>query len=178
MTKHVFEIAPSGRSKCRGCGKAIAKDELRFGEKMPNPFGDGDMTHWLHPNCAAHRRPEPFLEALDAGLYEGDDQADLKLVATRNLEHRRIPRLGAAERASSGRARCRHCKELIEQGAWRLPLIFFEEGSYNTSGFIHAGCAAEYCEVSEPDLVWPTIEAFAQDLSTEDLDELKCDTGA
>ena len=27
---HVFESAPSGRSKCRGCGRAIAKDDPRW----------------------------------------------------------------------------------------------------------------------------------------------------
>ena len=50
---HVFEEASSGRSKCRGCGVPIAKGELRFGERLPNPFGEGEVTHWFHPMCAA-----------------------------------------------------------------------------------------------------------------------------
>ena len=50
---HVFEPAPTGRAKCRGCGRAIAKGELRFGERLPNPFAEGEMTLWFHPLCAA-----------------------------------------------------------------------------------------------------------------------------
>ena len=43
---HVIEPASSGRAKCRGCGRAIAKGELRLGERLPNPFTDeGEMTH-------------------------------------------------------------------------------------------------------------------------------------
>ena len=29
---HVFESAPTGRAKCRGCGQPIGKGEIRFGE--------------------------------------------------------------------------------------------------------------------------------------------------
>ena len=62
---HVIEPAASGRAKCRGCGQAIAKGELRVGERLPNPFADGrDMTHWLHLVCAAYKRPQPLLDAL------------------------------------------------------------------------------------------------------------------
>jgi hypothetical protein len=38
-----------------------------------------------------------------------------------------VPRLHGAERAASGRASCRSCRELIGKGEWRLPLVFFEE---------------------------------------------------
>lgn len=40
---HVFEHAPSGRAKCRGCDAVIAKGALRFGERLPNPYGDGPI---------------------------------------------------------------------------------------------------------------------------------------
>ena len=55
---HVIEPASTGRAKCRGCGEKIARGKLRFGERGPNPFGDGDATYWFHPTCAACRRPE------------------------------------------------------------------------------------------------------------------------
>ena len=61
---HVFGAAPTGRSKCRGCGEPIAKGEVRFGESLPNPYAEGEMTHWFHPLCAAYKRPEALLEAL------------------------------------------------------------------------------------------------------------------
>ena len=169
ISDHVFEVAPSGRSKCRSCGASIAKDSIRFGEVMPNPFGDGNMTQWHHPRCAAYRRPEPLLEALQAGLYSEADQAELISITEAILPYRRLQRLGQAERASSGRARCRHCRELIEKEAWRLPLIFFEDGNYSSSGFIHASCAQAYCETES---VFDTVKHFAEGLEKDDLDEL------
>ena len=164
MSEHIFAMAPSGRSKCRGCGQTIAKGTLRFGERLPNPFGDGDMTHWHHPLCAAHRRPESLSGTLDQ--YPGtDDTAPpisvLKEAAERALQHPRLQRMGVIEQASSGRARCRHCQELIPKDEWRIPLIFFNEDTYASSGFIHALCAAEYCDTTD---VWPTIECFASAL--------------
>ncbi len=169
MTEHVFEIAPSGRSKCRSCGGAIAKDSIRFGEVMPNPFGDGNMTQWHHPGCAAFRRPEPLLEALAADGYEGPDVREITRQAESIQPHRRLQRIGKAERASSGRAKCRACQELIEKEAWRLPLIFFEDGNYASSGFIHATCTTQYCETQE---VTDTVRHFAAELAADDLDEL------
>ncbi len=170
MTRHTFEMAPSGRSKCRGCGRTIAKGELRFGERLDNPFGDGDMTHWLHPRCAAHRRPEALLEGLAALDYPADDAEALQKWAGVAADHRRLPRLGAGERAPSGRARCRHCRELIEQDAWRVPLIFVEEGQYSSSGFIHAACVMAYAET---DAVWDALECFAHGLAAAELASLK-----
>ena len=62
---HTFEPAASGRSKCRGCGRAIGRGELRFGERLANPFAEGaEMTLWFHPLCAAYKRPESMLEAI------------------------------------------------------------------------------------------------------------------
>ena len=61
---HVFEPAPSSRARCRGCGLPIGKGEVRFGERITNPFADGETTLWFHPLCAAYKQPEPMLEAL------------------------------------------------------------------------------------------------------------------
>ena len=44
---HVFEPAPTGRAKCRGCGRPIAQGDLRFGERIPNPFAEGETTLWF-----------------------------------------------------------------------------------------------------------------------------------
>src|SRR5690606_16278598 len=61
---HSIEPAKTGRATCRGCNRPIAKDELRFGERVTNVFGDGETTLWFHLRCAAFKRPETFLEAL------------------------------------------------------------------------------------------------------------------
>lgn len=144
-----FEIAPSGRAKCRGCGTAIAKGTLRFGERMENPFGEGEMTLWFHPACGALKRPEPFLVTLAAGQAEIDDRKKLVRLAEEGLAHRRLPRLHGVERASSGRARCRSCRALIEKESWRLSLVYYQEGRFEPSGFIHARCSEAYFETTD-----------------------------
>ncbi|HXK19206.1 MAG TPA: PARP-type zinc finger-containing protein, partial [Polyangiaceae bacterium] len=70
-----IQAAPSGRAKCRGCGNAIAKGELRFGETGPNAFGEGEATSWFHLACAALMRPEklePVLSSFSEELPERD----------------------------------------------------------------------------------------------------------
>ena len=61
---HVIEPAASGRAKCRGCGEKIAKGKLRFGERLPNPFGDGDIhcgfTWPVAPTSARSRCSRPW----------------------------------------------------------------------------------------------------------------------
>jgi len=143
---HVFEIAPTGRAKCRGCGSAIAKGELRFGEKLPNPFGDGEMTLWFHPECGALKRPESYLEAAAEGAPDLPDAERLEAVARHGTAHRRLPRIDGVERSPSGRAKCRHCRETIPKDAWRIRLVYFQDGRFEPSGAIHAGCCGAYFE--------------------------------
>ncbi len=164
-----LEVAASGRSKCRGCGKPIAKGELRFGERLPNPFGEGEAVYWFHPLCGACMRPEPFLAALDAAAEPPPDAEWLRAAAVVGAAHRRLPRLARAERASSGRARCRHCRELIEKGAWRLVLQIFEEGRMGSAGFIHVACAEPYFETGA---ILDRIERLTSELSAADLEEI------
>lgn len=165
---HVIERAASGRAKCRGCDRKIAKDELRFGERQPNAFGEGEMTLWFHLPCAAYTRPEPFLETLaDSDV---PDAGELAAAARFGIAHRRVSRVHGAERAPTGRARCRSCKELIEQGTWRIPLVFFEDFGLTPSGFVHAKCAAAYFETTE---ILDRIRHFSRDLDAADLDELR-----
>ncbi len=126
---HLFEIAPTGRSKCRGCGLPIERGELRFGERVPNPFGEGEATLWFHPPCAAFKRPEPLLETLP-GAPEGlAGRDELDRVARASAVHRRLARVDGAERAPSGQAKCRECKQLIERGTWRIRLVIYDEGA-------------------------------------------------
>jgi hypothetical protein len=138
---HVIEPATSGRARCRGCEHKIDKGEVRFGERHPNAFGEGEMTLWFHLACAAYKRPEPLLEVLDESI-EGAES--LRAAAELGLAHRRLPRLNGAERAPTGRARCRSCREPIAKDSWRLSLVFFEEYRFQPSGFIHASCAEDY----------------------------------
>lgn len=172
---HLFELAPSGRAKCRGCGQPIAKGELRFGERLPNPFATGDdadsaeMTHWFHVPCAAFRRPEAFVAAIPEATVDIDRKDELVREAELGAAHRRLPRLSTAERASTGRASCRACKELIPKESWRIALVFYEEGRFMPSGFVHASCVPSYCETTA---VMPRVRHFSPALTESDAAEV------
>jgi Poly(ADP-ribose) polymerase and DNA-Ligase Zn-finger region len=165
-----IQAAPSGRAKCRGCGDAIAKGELRFGETGPNAFGEGEATSWFHLACAALMRPEKLEPVLASTAEELPERAWLVETARFGLEHRRLPRLVRGERASSGRAHCRSCRELIAKGEWRFALQMFEEGRPNPIGTIHASCAEAYFGTLD---ILPRVLRLTPKLSQPDIDELK-----
>jgi len=165
---NVLETASSGRAKCRGCGQAIARDELRFGERMPNPFGDGEMTWWFHPLCAAYKRPEPLLQAL-ATATALPDREKLERAATHGLAHRRAPRIDGAERSPSGQARCRHCKEPIARGEWRIRLVYYQEARFEPGGFVHLACREPYFETAD---LLDQVLHFSRALSQDERQEL------
>ncbi len=173
-TPDKFEVAPSGRSRCRACGRNIEKSQLRFGEVLESSYGDGDGTaaFWFHPRCAAHRRPEKFVviardEQAAAGL---PDREVMITEAELGLALERLPRLAGAERASSGRARCRHCKELIPAGVWRIKLsTFAETGFFDPLGFLHVSCAAAYFEIAA---IGDRLQQAAPELTPADLVEI------
>ena len=167
---HIFESAPSGRSKCRGCSQAIANGSLRFGERVPNPFAEGETTLWFHPLCAAYKRPEAMLGALAESTTPVPDRDALERAARASLAHRRLPRIDGAERAPGGQARCRHCRELIAKGTWRIRLAFHDEGRPEPGGFIHLACWRGYFEVD--DIVAHVLH-FSPGLSDSERNDLK-----
>lgn len=162
---HVIEAAASGRSRCRGCGEKIEKGELRFGERAPNPFGEGDATYWFHLDCGACRRPEEFLSVGHPGV---DEQT--RALALAGREHYRLPRIRRAERAPTGRAKCRHCREAIGIGSWRIALEVWEEARFAPMGFIHAVCAGSYFGTAD---ILPRIARFTSGLSPEDYEDIE-----
>ena len=169
---HIIEPASSGRAKCRACGGKIVAGELRFGERLPNPFADegGEMTHWYHLACAAYRRPEAFLELVESAESPAiDDRERLVREAKLGVEHRRVPRVSTAACAPTGRATCRACKSLIEKGVWRIALVFYEDGRFSPGGFVHATCAASYFETAE---ILARVKHFSPEISEEDLIQL------
>ncbi len=165
---HVIETASTGRAKCRGCDQKIVEGELRFGERQPNAFGDGEMTLWFHPRCAAYKRPESFLEA--AAEHPADGIDELAAAARFGIEHRRVPRINGAERSPTARARCRHCREPIGKNEWRIAVVFFEEFRFNPGGFVHATCARNYFETTH---VLDRVRHFSPDLAPPELADLQ-----
>jgi hypothetical protein len=161
---HLIEPASSGRAKCRGCSERIAAGELRFGERLPNPFAEGEMTQWFHLECAAYKRPEPFLETLEARSEPLDGGERLAAEARLGIAHRRLPRIDGLERSPSGRAECRACRAVIEKGAWRIRLVFYEEGRFAPSGFVHVRCARPYFETTD---IVARLRHFSRDVDEE-----------
>jgi hypothetical protein len=143
---HVFEAATSGRSRCRGCARNIERGELRFGERIPNPFAEGETTLWFHPLCAAYKRPEVLLQALGESGANVAGREALERAARASSSFRRLPRIDGAERAPSGQAKCRSCRAPIERGSWRIRIVYFEEGRFSPGGFVHLTCRGEYFE--------------------------------
>lgn len=180
--EHRIERAPSSRSKCRGCGQRIDRDQLRFGEQVENPWSDSPSHLWFHPRCAAYKRPEALLTALsmnDAGegtqqgglataqqrlLHELSDSQELILAAQRGLAHRRLQRVDRLSVAPSGRASCRHCRERIDKGALRIGLVWFEGGKFDPSGYLHVACARAYCESDD---LLPRLQCFTHEVELD-----------
>jgi hypothetical protein len=169
---HVIQPAPTARAKCRGCAERIAAGELRFGEALPNPFAEGETTHWFHLACAAFKRPEPFLATLETWAEPVEKRDELAAEARLGIEHRRLPRLSGAERSPSGQAECRSCRVRISKGAWRISLVFYEEGRFSPSGFIHPACAQAYFETTD---FIQRLKHFSPRLSEEDLREIEAE---
>lgn len=166
----VIQAAPSGRAKCRGCGSAIAKGELRFGESLPNAFGEGEALYWLHLYCAAAMRPEKFLPALEASAEAVPERELLRETAAEGNLHPRLSRLVRAERAPSGRAHCRSCRELIEKGHYRLALHVFEDGRFSPMGSIHVECSLAYLGTAA---IVPRLRRLTPGLSDGDVHEIE-----
>lgn len=169
---HVLELASTGRAKCRGCGQAIAAKTVRLGERVPNPFSDdgGETTHWYHPVCGAFRRPEAFLDAVKTATVDVPDRAALEHEAALGVAHHRVPRVSTASLAPTGRATCRGCKEPIAKDTWRIALVYYEDGRFVPSGYVHASCASSYLESTE---LLPRIRHFSPELTDADLEALR-----
>jgi hypothetical protein len=175
MMSHLLEPASTGRSKCRGCAQPIQRGELRFGERLPNPFAEGEMTLWFHPACAAYKRPEPLLQTLAETLQSVPDRESLERAARSSLAHRRLPRIDGAERAPSAQAKCRSCREPIVRGSWRIRLVFYDEGRFAPGGFVHLDCRQAYFETDD---VSDRVLHFSLDLSNGEREELRRACGA
>jgi len=169
---HVIEPASTGRASCRACQQRIAAGELRLGERVPNPYGDEgtETTHWYHVPCAAFTRPQAFLEASSSSPLSIDRRAELEAEAAMGVQHERLARVRAAERAPTGRATCRHCHELIGKGAWRIALAYFEDGRFTPAGYVHLACARPYLDTAA---ILPRIAHFSPALEPADLEKIE-----
>ncbi len=134
------------------------------------------MTVWFHPACAAYKRPESLLLALEETPENVPDRERLERVARSSLARHRLPRIDGAEKAPGGQAKCRHCHQPIERASWRIRLAFWEEGRFAPGGFVHLACRGAYFETDD---ILDQVLHFSSTLSEGEEEELRraCDTG-
>lgn len=132
------------------------------------------MTLWFHPECAAHKRPQSLLDGLAQATESVPDRERLESVARKGVAHRRLPRIDGAERAKSGQATCRSCRQAIERGTWRVRLVFYEEGRFIPAGFVHLGCRQAYFETDD---ILDAALHFSPDLGDEERAALRSELG-
>jgi hypothetical protein len=94
----------------------------------------------------------------------------LERAARASLAHRRLPRIDGAERAPSGQATCRHCRQPIPRGSWRIRLAFYQDGRFTPGGSIHVECREAYFETA--DILAPVLH-FSPKLSDDERAELE-----
>ncbi len=152
---HRIEPSPTARATCRGCKETIAKGAVRFAEEFQNPYSEDGSTsfRYWHLACAARDQANelrPLLDPMTAASaaessIDEATLAEVKALVEANLR----PEMPHAERATSGRARCRACDVTIKKGELR---VAFERtfdspmGPQKGAAYTHARCVARYLE--------------------------------
>jgi hypothetical protein len=141
----VIEPAATGRAKCRRCSGKIDKGVLRFGESVPNAFGEGEAMHWFHVPCAAESRPQKLDQALRSTAVEVPDREAIERAVKDGVENPQLTMIKHADRAPTGRATCQQCREKIEKGTLRVAVERETEATaMNAVSFVHARCIREH----------------------------------
>lgn len=148
LAPYKIEHARSSRSRCRTCRRAIEKGTLRLGVLLEGPYGTGYL--WHHLKCAAKRRAEDVEAAYDQRAWdEGIEVPALQELRKlkQEAEEKKAKQKTApwAERAPTGRAKCKHCDETIEQASWRVTLlreVTFGNQTRATPINVHARCVS------------------------------------
>jgi Poly(ADP-ribose) polymerase and DNA-Ligase Zn-finger region len=140
-----IEVAKTGRARCRSCRQAIEKGSLRFGEEQPSAFAEGMQWAWHHLACGAQKRPVQVRAALATFEGEVPSREELEgLLAEADKSPTVFP---YAERASTGRSKCLHCREPIEKGALRIATereVELGGAARASAGYLHPACANEF----------------------------------
>ena len=166
-----IEVAKTGRSKCRICRQPIEKGALRFGEEQPSAFAEGMQMVWHHLLCAAGKKPVQVKAALDAFGGEVPNRAELDAAMAEGDKTATV--FPYAERASTGRSKCLHCREPIEKGALRIATEReLEAGGMARpgAGYLHPKCAGEFLEQED---LGAALKQNSRGLSDADLGELE-----
>jgi hypothetical protein len=183
----MIEEARSSRSRCRTCRRKIDKGKLRIGILLEGPYGTGYL--WHHLTCAAKKRLEDVENAYATKAHEQGLELppldELRKLKEKAEEAKATKREAPyAERAPSGRSKCKHCGEAIEQGAFRVALLREVRFGNQVRGgpiTVHPRCVAaelraEDC-MTEVDGFEDALRANTPDLSEADAAELLAQIG-
>ena len=129
LAPYMIEGARSSRSKCKSCRKKIEKGVLRLGVLIEGPYGVGYL--WHHLTCAAKRRLDDVEAAYEREAWKEakeppedvpsiEEMRKLNEEAEEKREQRK--KIPFAEVDPSGRAKCKHCGEVMEKGSLRVVL--------------------------------------------------------
>lgn len=183
---YMIEGARSGRSKCKTCRKAIAKDALRIGVLIEGPFGVGYL--WHHLNCLARRQFERVEEAFREEAWQHaktpppnipslEELGKLQEQAEEKKRQRKTPPY--IELDPSGRARCKSCGEKIEKGSLRVAMgrgVEFGNQIRTAVANVHPGCVAEEFDHEETTIEREgfvgTLRTNSADVSSEQIEEV------
>ena len=176
-----IEPAKSNRSKCKVCRRPIPKESLRMGVLIEGPFGTGYL--WHHLKCMAKRDFPKVEEAYAANCWDAgveppalDSMRGLAEVADKKKKEKKTAPY--IERAPSGRARCKHCGELIEKDDFRFGMSrkveFFGQERHAVVN-VHPECVMaeldhEDCAVDISELE-PKVRAQSVGMSEAEIDE-------
>lgn len=177
---YLIEGARSSRSRCKTCRRKIERGSLRLGILIEGPFGPGYL--WHHLKCAARHQLDHVEEAYRLEAWKEAKEVPktvpplftLRQLAEQADEQRRSRKtLPYAELAPSGRSRCRHCGQLIDEGSVRVVLgrgVEFGRQVRTSPINVHPQCVS--AALDEDDCVTPR-EGFADALraNSEGLDE-------
>ncbi|OAY84085.1 Poly (ADP-ribose) polymerase 1 [Ananas comosus] len=118
------EYAKSGRSSCKACKDAIAKDQLRLGKMVAATQFDGFMPMWNHASCIFKKGSQ--IKSLDDvegyDLLRWDDQQQLRKYVEGGLSSTAAVANNecAIEVSQTSRAACRRCNQKIMKGTVRV----------------------------------------------------------
>ncbi|XP_020095802.1 poly [ADP-ribose] polymerase 1 isoform X1 [Ananas comosus] len=118
------EYAKSGRSSCKACKDAIAKDQLRLGKMVAATQFDGFMPMWNHASCIFKKGSQ--IKSLDDvegyDLLRWDDQQQLRKYVEGGLSSTTAVANNecAIEVSQTSRAACRRCNQKIMKGTVRV----------------------------------------------------------
>lgn len=179
LAPYKIEPARSSRAKCKTCRRAIDKGVLRLGVLLEGPYGTGYL--WHHLTCAAKRRFEDVEAAYGENAWEKDVEvpplAELERLREKALQAKEAKKtIPYAERAPTGRSKCKHCDEPIEEQSFRVVLgrgVEFGRQMRTTPINVHPACVspellAEDC-VTESEGFADALRANSRDLAEADV---------